>query len=178
MEEDGRKIIKETLLRLSDKMSIEKINVSVLVKEAGISRTLFYYYYEDMFALLEELLNDELKPIIENCIREEDSYLAVLLFVEGYKKQFPLLRKIKGTKYYEKAQTMLNKLQRKYLSRVYDTKAYNVKLNRTEANFIIEFMASGITSYFFEHCDDRDFNKEKASQNICKIITKCMCETA
>ncbi len=50
--------LKETLIKLIKEKPFEKINVTNLCKLAQTSRITFYTYYEDKYALLEELFQD------------------------------------------------------------------------------------------------------------------------
>lgn len=49
-----KKAIMETFLRLMEKKPLEKITVRDLVDECGINRNTFYYYFQDIYAVLEE----------------------------------------------------------------------------------------------------------------------------
>ncbi len=44
---------------------LDKITVKDLVDRCGMNRNTFYYYYQDLYALLEELLQEEAEKIIE-----------------------------------------------------------------------------------------------------------------
>lgn len=49
--------IKETMIRLLQTTSFEKITVTQLCKEGETSRITFYTYYEDKYALIEEMFS-------------------------------------------------------------------------------------------------------------------------
>ena len=49
-----KKTIMETFLRLTEKKPPDKITVRDLVDECGINRNTFYYYFQDIYAVLEE----------------------------------------------------------------------------------------------------------------------------
>lgn len=164
--------IRNTLLELSSEMSIEKINVATLVKRCEISRTLFYYYYEDMYALLEDILSTDMEKVMNDCIKISDPYESVSYFVYCCTGHFTMLKKLSGTKYYEDAERMIRMLAEKYLRKVFDSKV-DVPMKQADVNFMLEFMAAGITSYFFAHCDDAKFDIESASRQILSIISKC-----
>ena len=74
--QDMKAKIKAAMYSLAERMSIEKINVAMVIRECGISRTLFYYY-QDMFALLEDALSMDMEKIIEGCIGIKDPYASV-----------------------------------------------------------------------------------------------------
>jgi AcrR family transcriptional regulator len=49
-----KKAIMETFLCLTEKKPLEKITVRDLVDKCGINRNTFYYYFQDIYAVLEE----------------------------------------------------------------------------------------------------------------------------
>lgn len=54
--------ILDTFESMLDRMSFEKITVSALIRECGISRNTFYYHYSDIFALLDDWILRALQP--------------------------------------------------------------------------------------------------------------------
>lgn len=166
--------IKTAMYSLAEKMSIEKINVAMLIRECGISRTLFYYYYQDMFALLEDVLSTDMEKIIEGCIGIEDPYASVEYYVLCCSGHFPMLQKTLGTKYYETAERMVTAINTKYLRVAYEHKAGDVPAKSDDVSFMLRFMAGGITSLFFEQCVNPKFSVEEISRKLYRIIYSCV----
>lgn len=55
-EQSGTKMkIEKAFWKLYGRVPIEKISVSAIAKEAGIHRSTFYLYYEDRYAVLEQM---------------------------------------------------------------------------------------------------------------------------
>ena len=59
MAQRTKKRIQETFLTMLEQESLDKITVKDLVDRCGMNRNTFYYYYQDLYALLEELLQEE-----------------------------------------------------------------------------------------------------------------------
>lgn len=55
-----KSVIKNTLLDMLDDMAFEKITVTQLCKQADINRGTFYLHYCDLYAVLEELMEEAL----------------------------------------------------------------------------------------------------------------------
>ena len=53
-----KKLIKDALIDLMDKKTINKITVKEICQYADINRSTFYLHYTDQYALLEEIEND------------------------------------------------------------------------------------------------------------------------
>ena len=59
-----KKAIKETFLALLDERPLHRITVKDLVQACGINRNSFYYHYEDLPALLEEIIAERVQELI------------------------------------------------------------------------------------------------------------------
>ena len=61
-----KKAILASFLHLLSKKSFDKITVRDIVDDCGINRNTFYYYFQDIYAVLEELLGELLRDLPEN----------------------------------------------------------------------------------------------------------------
>ncbi|MBR4343177.1 MAG: TetR/AcrR family transcriptional regulator C-terminal domain-containing protein [Lachnospiraceae bacterium] len=89
MTQFTKKEIKNTFLKLLEKMPLSQITVKLLVAECKINRNSFYYHYQDIPALIEEIVREEADDImkeyttidsIETCIK------AILAFASMKRK--------------------------------------------------------------------------------------------
>lgn len=55
-----RQAIMDSFLRLLDRKPFRKITVRDIVEECGVNRTTFYYYYQDIYAIVEDLVSSAL----------------------------------------------------------------------------------------------------------------------
>lgn len=73
-----KQAIVQTFLQLLNEKPFAKITVTDIVNRCGINRNTFYYYYQDMFALVDELFNEDIQDIVARH-REQDSWTAGFL---------------------------------------------------------------------------------------------------
>ena len=59
-----KKAIKETFIALLEEHPLSDITVKDIVKKCGINRNSFYYHYQDIPALIEEIIKEEAESII------------------------------------------------------------------------------------------------------------------
>lgn len=59
-----RKAIKESFIKLLEQRPLHSITVKDIVEECGINRNSFYYHYQDLPALVEEIVKEEAEGII------------------------------------------------------------------------------------------------------------------
>lgn len=58
--------IKEAFMRLLNRKPFDKITVKEIVEECGINRNTFYYHYEDIYDLLQSVLDDEVENAMQS----------------------------------------------------------------------------------------------------------------
>ena len=74
-------LILETFENMLERMPLEKITVTALIKECNIGRNTFYYHYADIYALLDDALLKALGQY-ENAVQDGDwkSVMKSLLY--------------------------------------------------------------------------------------------------
>lgn len=64
-----KKAIIESFTKLLNQRPLDKITVKDIVEDCGVNRNTFYYYYQDIYALLDELLQTQ----TEAALLEQDA---------------------------------------------------------------------------------------------------------
>lgn len=59
-----RRAIKETFIKLLEERPLSDITIKDIVERCGINRNSFYYHYQDLPALIEEIVKEEAESII------------------------------------------------------------------------------------------------------------------
>ncbi len=72
-----RRAIKESFIQLLEQRPLSDITVKDIVETCGINRNSFYYHYQDLPALIEEIVKEEAESIIR-------SYPSVTTIVECF----------------------------------------------------------------------------------------------
>ncbi|MDD6261593.1 MAG: TetR family transcriptional regulator [Clostridiales bacterium] len=57
--------IRESFVKLLEERSFDKITVKSIVEDCGLTRNTFYYYYEDIYDILDDILTDEITRCLE-----------------------------------------------------------------------------------------------------------------
>ena len=87
-----RQAIMYSLLKLLQEKSIDKITVKDICELCEINRNTFYYYYSDIYQVLEELLKFE----TEKSLKEDQKYES---FYEDFLKRYHLIIEYKKSVY-------------------------------------------------------------------------------
>lgn len=59
-----KKAIIESFVKLLNKVPLDKITVKAIVEECGINRNTFYYHFQDIYALIDEVFKAETQKVI------------------------------------------------------------------------------------------------------------------
>ena len=59
-----KRAIKESFLKLLEQRPLNKITIKDIVEDCGINRNSFYYHFQDIPALIEEIITDEGERLI------------------------------------------------------------------------------------------------------------------
>ncbi len=77
--------IMDSFVRLSQQMPIDKITVTKITKECGINRNTFYYYYKDVYDLLDEIIYTKMQKLfVLDEDNVEESWKASLRLIGQY----------------------------------------------------------------------------------------------
>lgn len=85
MPNDTKRAIRETFISLLDERPLNRITVKDIVEVCGINRNSFYYHYEGLPALLEEIIARRVQELIKDhptVDSVEDCFDAALEFVQ------------------------------------------------------------------------------------------------
>ena len=77
MAQFTKKAIISTFIELLNQRSLDKITVKDIVEQCGINRNTFYYYYQDIYDLIEDILRIEIESLHES-IKGNDSFYEEL----------------------------------------------------------------------------------------------------
>lgn len=78
-----RKVIRDVFIQMLNERPLNKITVKEIVTICKINRNTFYYYYTDVYAILSEIFQTELKTVIDeynDTLSWEESFLIVTKF--------------------------------------------------------------------------------------------------
>ncbi len=172
MAEEMKRKIAETLFELTKHKNIEKISVKDVIDECGISRTTFYYYFDDIFDAVEWLVSRNLEQITNEALKIEDEREALQYYVKHTIGICPVLNKVKGTKLYEAAEGILNRTVSQYIRQavVLTVVAGVVDIDEKEIEIYTSILTHGITGYLFENCGRANIDQDLLVEYLLRIF--------
>ena len=89
MSKFTKKAIKFSFLELLKTKSLDKVTVKDIVESCEINRNTFYYYYTDIYDLLEDVFQEETEKVMgeeASCPTFYEEYLRCAELILGYKE--------------------------------------------------------------------------------------------
>ena len=162
-----RQAIMYSLLKLLQEKSIDKITVKDICELCEINRNTFYYYYSDIYQVLEELLKFE----TEKSLKEDQEYES---FYEDFLKRYHLIieyKKAVYNLYNSKNRDLILKyfqdIAEDFVEKYVYKEVKGKKLLPEDIKFIIDFYSSSMIGNIFRWM--RKGMQEKQEQLIYKL---------
>ena len=75
MSQITKRALEQSLKNLLLKKPLNKITISDITEDCGINRMTFYYHFQDIPALIEEIITEQTKTIIRHVLRMPEKHL-------------------------------------------------------------------------------------------------------
>ena len=117
MAQFTKQAIIRAFVELLNEQPLDKITVIDIADRCGINRNTFYYYYQDVYALVDEMFRDETKKIV-------DEHKVFMTWQEGFLEAVTFARENRKAIYH-----IYNSISRDRLETyLYDVTLSNMKL--------------------------------------------------
>lgn len=131
---DRKKMIMDAFWELLEENPYNKISVRLIVERCGINRNTFYYYFQDIPALVEEILNEKIDLLIEKHCRvgslEECISILVNFFIKNKKATMHLYRALPRDVFISRLDRLVYHMTDMYIGSI--TSALNIQLENKE----------------------------------------------
>lgn len=152
MQKDTKKLIFDTFITLLEKKPFDKITVKDIVEECDINRNTFYYYYSDIYDLLEEVFMKELNELVEAHKEGKSwaaSFIKIAYVAYDHKK---LINNICASRSYEYFENYMYKVCNNIMVDLVQFMAQGMDVPEEDIEFIAsfyEYAFVGIISEWF-----------------------------
>lgn len=150
MSQFTKKAIEASFISLLNERPLDKIGIKDIVDDCKINRNTFYYYYRDIYALLESLFKDEVEQILaENNPFDswEEGFLQAIRFALENKRAIYHLYHSSGREWVEQ---YLLKLAEHIMTDFVKEKAGELQIKRRDISIIVSFYKYALVGIVFE----------------------------
>lgn len=139
MQKDTKKLIYYTFIDLLEKKPFDRITVKDIVETCDINRNTFYYYYSDIYDLLEEIFMKELNELVDAHKEGKSwasSFIKVAYTAYDHKK---LINNICASRSYEYFENYMYKVCNNIMVDLVQYMAQGMDVSDEDIEFIASF---------------------------------------
>lgn len=152
VQKDTKSLISSTFVELLSSKPFDRITIKDIVDACGINRNTFYYYYSDIYDLLEEIFKKELHILLEEH-EKTGSYVNGLIKVAHVAYEHKkLINNICSSRSYEYLENYMYKACKHIMVDIVNNFAKGLVVPDEDIEFIAsfyEYAAIGVISEWF-----------------------------
>ena len=150
MRELTKKALMNSVVNILAEKPLDKITIKDIVDECGVNRSTFYYYYEDIYALLEDIFKTEIDNIVErhkDYTTWQDGFIESAEFVLKNKKAVYHVYNSMGRDYLE---NYLFKITEDLMIKYVSEEAKDMAVSEDDIKFVALFYQYALKGFIMD----------------------------
>lgn len=148
-----KNLIRDKFIDMLNELPLDKITVKELAKRCEINRNTFYYHYKDIYEILSEIFQKELKKVIaeyNDTLSWEESFLLATEFaLENKKAIYHVYNSIRR----EELEDYIYNVAGNIMIRYVEKKSEDINALEGDKNLIATFYQSALTEMVLRWID-------------------------
>lgn len=149
--------IKKSFMKLLNKKQVNKITVKEIVEDCGINRNSFYYHFDDIPALIEEIFNDQVDELMNRRSESDNIYDNIIEAIDFAMQNKTAMMHIHNSASRELFDRYLSRVAERTVSEFFDKSVPNADLIDPEdkeaiviyyksllIGFVVDWMSDGM----------------------------------
>ena len=177
----AKREIKNSFIKLLTERPISQITVKDIVEDCGVNRNSFYYHFQDIPSLLEEIIVEMTAKVIENLPEEstfEEKVTAALQEINLNKRMIYHIYGSSNREFYEK---QLMKIC-EHVTRTYiRSREYSERVDSKDLEFVISYLKCELFGQLIDWLNhDMSYDIVEHSRRLCRMFAGSMrmvCQT-
>ena len=171
----AKREIKNSFIKLLTERPISQITVKDIVEDCGVNRNSFYYHFQDIPSLLEEILVEMTAKVIENLPEEstfEEKVTAALQEINLNKRMIYHIYGSSNREFYEK---QLMKIC-EHVTRTYiRSREYSERVDSKDLEFVISYLKCELFGQLIDWLNhDMSYDIVEHSRILCRMFAGSM----
>lgn len=171
----AKREIKNSFIKLLTERPISQITVKDIVEDCGVNRNSFYYHFQDIPSLLEEIIVEMTAKVIENLPEEstfEEKVTAALQEINLNKRMIYHIYGSSNREFYEK---QLMKIC-EHVTRTYiRSREYSERVDSKELEFVISYLKCELFGQLIDWLNhDMSYDIVEHSRILCRMFAGSM----
>ena len=171
----AKREIKNSFIKLLTERPISQITVKDIVEDCGVNRNSFYYHFQDIPSLLEEIIVEMTAKVIENLPEEstfEEKVTAALQEINLNKRMIYHIYGSSNREFYEK---QLMKIC-EHVTRTYiRSREYSERVDSKDLEFVISYLKCEVFGQLIDWLNhDMSYDIVEHSRILCRMFAGSM----
>lgn len=172
----AKREIKNSFIKLLTERPISQITVKDIVEDCGVNRNSFYYHFQDIPSLLEEIIVEMTAKVIENLPEEstfEEKVTAALQEINLNKRMiYHIYGSSSNREFYEK---QLMKIC-EHVTRTYiRSREYSERVDSKDLEFVISYLKCELFGQLIDWLNhDMSYDIVEHSRILCRMFAGSM----
>lgn len=171
----AKREIKNSFIKLLTERPISQITVKDIVEDCGVNRNSFYYHFQDIPSLLEEIIVEMTAKVIENLPEEstfEEKVTAALQEINLNKRMIYHIYGSSNREFYEK---QLMKIC-EHVTRTYiRSREYSERIDSKDLEFVISYLKCELFGQLIDWLNhDMSYDIVEHSRILCRMFAGSM----
>lgn len=171
----AKREIKNSFIKLLTERPISQITVKDIVEDCGVNRNSFYYHFQDIPSLLEEIIVEMTAKVIENLPEEstfEEKVTAALQEINLNKRMIYHIYGSSNREFYEK---QLMKIC-EHVTRTYIRSGeYSERVDSKDLEFVISYLKCELFGQLIDWLNhDMSYDIVEHSRILCRMFAGSM----
>lgn len=164
--------IKKSFLKLLNSKPIDKITVKEIVEDCGINRNSFYYHFDDIPSLMEEIFNDQADEFVSHTFSPDnlyDSIMEAITFSLENKTAILHVFNSPNRQFYDR---YLNRVARRTVTEFFDNFTKDSKrISEEDREAVVMYYKSLLIGFVFDWVSDgAQYDLSLKVKRICEIF--------
>lgn len=144
MSQFTKKAIIETFMELLSKYSMDKITVKDIVECCGVNRNTFYYYYKDIYDLVDDIFDMELERVRNMEMKHESWYEEIRYMVMIIIENRAAINHVYQSKSRDVLERYIFNLSELVIKEYISKNQLNHLANEKDVNFVCDFYRASL----------------------------------
>lgn len=166
-----KQVIAETFAQMAQAQPIDKITVTDLVEQCGISRQAFYYHFQDILDVMEWSIRQMLEAALKSSLQAETPQKAIQEYVRMAVKHSDLMLRLLGSQRREQVEHAFVDAMRSSLQKMICSKRPDLMMRYQDFEVNLCFAAYGMAGVIFENCRKPGLDEELLSQQLLRLLS-------
>lgn len=171
----AKREIKNSFIKLLTERPISQITVKDIVEDCGVNRNSFYYHFQDIPSLLEEIIVEMTAKVIENLPEESTFEEKVTVALQEINLNKRMIYHIYGSSNREFYEKQLMKIC-EHVTRTYiRSREYSERVDSKDLEFVISYLKCELFGQLIDWLNhDMSYDIVEHSRILCRMFAGSM----